>query len=303
MSEHYARIRVRLESGALVVSEGLSITFYMRHSHAKVARAVVRSLELYRRAVPAQEFRQYSIEAGRALPLDEAGWKRNRRELLEDESVILQLYGGAVEQCEYRFLYHGRPIDTPMPWGDEPDRVCVVSFWLPTEYLEEHGPGRVRELALELGAPLPFCSGHAGLAFNRATDLVSTWQEVLKSCFRYPGMEIPSHDLHSWETGTRVRTVNWLTFLGQPVLGEVGGVAGLRSRLGSPGTTVQELEAERAVITLGLWPEAGDTRQGKVLPAYRELARVLEPWLYQEKLRSRLPADHEVLRWERRFLD
>jgi hypothetical protein len=63
------------------------------------------------------------------------------------------------------------------------------------------------------------------------------------------------------------------------------------------------LEAERAVITLGPWPEAGDTEQGKVLPAYRELARVLEPWLYQEKLRSHLPADHEVLRWECRFLD
>ena len=137
MSEHYPRIRVRVECGALLIREAVSSTFYMRHSHAEVAQAVLRSLELYRRAVHPQ----------------------------------------------------------------------------------------------------------------------------------------------------------------------VGGVAGLRSRLSSPGTTVQELEAERAIITLGPWPEAGDTEQGKVLPAYRELARVLEPWLHQEKLRSRLPSDNEVMRWERRFLD
>ncbi|MFY0576656.1 type VI immunity family protein [Cystobacter fuscus] len=35
----------------------------------------------------------------------------------------------------------------------------------------------------------------------------------------------------------------------------------------------------RAVVALGPWPEAGDLRQGQTLPAYRELARVLEPWL------------------------
>ncbi|HZH76645.1 MAG TPA: DUF3396 domain-containing protein [Archangium sp.] len=303
MSEHHPRIRVQVEGGALLIREGLSITFYMRHSHAAVARAVLHSLELYRRAVHPHEFRQYSNEVGASLRLDEAGWERNRLDLLDDHSAIIQMNAGAVGQSEYQFVYFGRPIDEPLPWENAADRVCAVSFWLPTEYLQEHGPGQMRELALELGAPLPFCSGHAGLAFHCDTRIMGTWREVSKSCFRYPGMEIPTPNLLSLELGTRVRTVNWLTFLGQPVLGEVGGVAGLRSRLHSPGTTVQELEAERAVITLGPWPEAGDTQQGKVLPAYRELARVLEPWLYQEKLRSRLPADHEVLRWERRFLD
>jgi hypothetical protein len=68
-----------------------------------------------------------------------------------------------------------------------------------------------------------------------------------------------------------------MNFLGQPVLGELGGVAGLRSLLHSPGTTVHELNGERAVVTLGPWPEAGDLAQGRTLPAYRELAPVLEP--------------------------
>ena len=78
----------------------------------------------------------------------------------------------------------------------------------------------------------------------------------------------------------------------------------LRSRLSSPGTTVQELEGERAVVTLGPWPEAGDTEQGHPLPAYRELARILEPWLYHEErgFDPDFPPE-DLRRWERRFLD
>ncbi|HYO70822.1 MAG TPA: type VI immunity family protein [Archangium sp.] len=83
-----------------------------------------------------------------------------------------------------------------------------------------------------------------------------------------------------------------------------GGVTALRTRLSSPGTTVQELNGDRAVVTLGPWPEAGDTEQGQLRPAYRELARVLEPWLYRkEPGRPGLEVPETTRRWERRFLD
>jgi hypothetical protein len=117
-------------------------------------------------------------------------------------------------------------------------------------------------------------------------------------------MDIPNLSWMSWKLGTRVRGAYWLTYLGQPVLGELGGAEGLRSRLFSPDTTVQEMEGARAVVTLGKWPEAGDTQQGQMLPAYRELARVLEPWIYFEEHITRpefLARDRR--RWERRFLD
>ncbi|HYO68655.1 MAG TPA: type VI immunity family protein, partial [Archangium sp.] len=95
----------------------------------------------------------------------------------------------------------------------------------------------------------------------------------------------------------------WLNFLGSPVLGALGGAAGLRARLRSPGTTVQELDGERAVVTLGTWPEAGDMEQGRTLPEYRELAHVLEPWLYMNRGNWSGFSDEDVRRWERRFLD
>ncbi|MBN1203371.1 MAG: DUF3396 domain-containing protein, partial [Myxococcaceae bacterium] len=87
------------------------------------------------------------------------------------------------------------------------------------------------------------------------------------------------------------------------VLGELGGAAGLRARLHSPGTTVQELAGDKVAITLGAWPEAGDAERGEGLPAYRELARVLEPWLFHQDGRVLYQSREETRRWERRFLD
>ena len=103
--------------------------------------------------------------------------------------------------------------------------------------------------------------------------------------------------------GIRIKGPAWMTFLGQPVLGELGGAEGLRARLTSPGTTVQQLEGERAVITLGPWPEAGDTQAGRNLPEYRELARLLEPWLYHSRGPWPYFPEDVRQRWERRFLD
>jgi hypothetical protein len=64
------------------------------------------------------------------------------------------------------------------------------------------------------------------------------------------------------------------------------------------------MEGGRAVVTLGEWPEMGDLEKGQTLPAYRELAQVLEPWLYRSPkpfwYRGTL---EEMRRWERRFLD
>jgi hypothetical protein len=303
MSEHYPRIRIRAENGYLLVREGLSFCFYMRRPHDEVKQAALKSLETYLRVVGPQALSLYADMEGDWQELDDAGWGLTRRQLLDDSLSTILLRDTAASGNQYRFDYQGRPLFDPAV-HDGPDAVSAVSFWLPTEYLEEHGPGRVRELALELAAPLPFCSGHAGLSFNGETEPLSMSGEARALCFRHPGLDIPKLEHLSCELGTRVRGASWLTFLGQPVLGELGGVEELRARLASPGSTVQELEGKRAVITLGKWPEAGDTARSQRLPAYRELARVLEPWLYREE-RILRPASlvEDVHRWERRFLD
>ena len=161
----------------------------------------------------------------------------------------------------------------------------------------------MRELALKLASRLPFDSGFAGLSF-----LFRGWTNdntlVLRDkSLRHLGVNIPNSYLYM-SIGTSVKGVSWLTFVGPSILGALGGVDGLRARLHSPGTTVEALGPERAVVTLGPQPEAGDTSTGHVLPAYRELARVLEPWLYvEQRCAWRNFTLEEVRRWERRFLD
>ncbi|HZH17069.1 MAG TPA: DUF3396 domain-containing protein [Archangium sp.] len=287
-------IRRYAEHGALVLREGLSICFYMRRSHHEVAQDVGRALETYLRAVGPRALEWYVDPEGDWQELDGQGWQVIQNKLSESGGGIVELYERPDAVSRYLFEYRGRSFDS-----DDLDSVCGVAFWLPTEYLNEHGPGRVRELALELGSALPFNSGHAGLAFN----FLYTPPEFRDLCFRYPGLDVFRLGSISEALGTRVRGAHWLTFLGQPVLGELGGTAGLRSRLSSPDITVQEMKGDRAVVTLGTWPEAGDTEQGQHLPLHRELARVLEPWRHHERYRWRDFSDEDLRRWERRFLD
>jgi len=299
MNNHLPRIRLRKANGVPIARDALSINFYMRHPHHEVAPALLRSIERYRRAMGSDVLSEYSEEGGGWEELNDAAWERLRREILEFPSSILDLKETTSGEQRYRLDYFGCLIGPP---SDEPQAVCAVSFWLPTEYLEEHGPGQVRELALDLAASLPFCFGHAGLAFNTGHDLLYAKPELRKLCFLHPGMDAPRLGRLALQIGTKVRSASWLTFLGQPVLGELGGATGLRARLHSPDVTVQELEGERVVVTLGLWPEAGE--EGRMPPAYRELARLLEPWLFHEKylLDSTLTPE-ELRRWERRLLD
>jgi hypothetical protein len=303
MRTHYPKIRIHAKDGYLLAREGLKITFYIHHPHERIHQEVERSLETYLQAIGSQALGWYIDEEGEPQELDASGWDFIRRTLHEGPSHIIELHDAELTDYRYHFEYHGKDRQDAYA-QQEPNAVCEVSFWLPTEFLEDHGPARMRELARELAFPLPFCTGHAGLSFNGRLSILGVSEEIAKYCFRYPGIDFPKSTGYSWKVGTRVRGPHWLTFLGQPALGAVGGAQGLSSRLHTPGVTVEEMAGDRAVVTLGEWPEAGDTEQGQVLPAYRELARVLEPWLYFEP-RARLPdlSPEETRRWDRRFLD
>jgi hypothetical protein len=304
MSEHYPRVRIDSSLGEkryLCIRESVSITFYMKRSHQEVVREVMRALEVYRRAVGPQALGWYD-DPDREISdkLDDKGWAFIRQEMLEKPATSLWLSQSYSETLGYELIYQGRLLEA---YEKDEDPTSAVAFFLPTEYLEEHGPGRVRELALELAAELPFNSGHAGLAFHFPEYILGTTEAIHDLALRHPGLDIAEVCSTSYSIGTRVNGVHWLNFLGQPVLGELGGAAGLRARLHSPDTNVQELEGERVLVTLGKWPEAGDLEQGHTLPAYRELAHVLEPWLYLNRARFGGFPEEDMRRWERRFLD
>ncbi|MFP2911458.1 type VI immunity family protein [Pyxidicoccus sp. 3LFB2] len=285
----------------LVVRDSLNITFYMRRPHSEVRHAVAHALEVYRQAVGQRKLTCYATPSGDWQDLDDAGWAFIRKELLQPEGANVLLREHATVEPGHAFVHLGMGEGTPGN-GWFPDEASAVSFWLPTEALEERGPGWLRALALELGGGLPFNSGHAGLFLLSSFDPMAH-AEARAACLAYPGLDLLNVDEVASRIGTRVKGAHWLTFLGQPVLGELGGAAGLRSRLRSPDTTLQEMGGDRVVVTLGQQPEAGDSEPGRSLAPYRELARVLEPWLYRERAPWTGFTEDDMRRWERRLLD
>ncbi len=303
MSDYCPRIRIYSQRGYFLARDGLNIVFYMQRAHREIAPAILRALDIYRAALPVHALGLYTDEEGDWQKLDEKGWAYTRRELLANHHLIFHLADEASAEQRYGFQYHGKTFKDPILPQDV-NAASTVSFWLPTRFLEEHGPERVHKLALELAASLPFTSGHAGLSFNGDAELVMVLRELRGLCFRYPGMDILPVHTTSQSIGSRLRGPSWMTFLGPPVLEELGGAEALRGRLHSAGTTVQELGPERAVITLGPWPDSGDMEEGRTLPAYRELARVIAPWLYHQPYQDdEAFTAEDWLSWERRFLD
>lgn len=303
MSDYAPRIRVFAKRGFFLVRDGLNLTFYMRNRHREIAPAILNALDTYLAALPVNALGLYADEEGYWQNLDEAGWATVRRDMIANHHLIFHLVDGASAEHRYDFRYYGKSFREPVLPQDV-DGVSAVSFWLPTNFLEEYGPEPVRALALRIAATLPFCSGHVGLSFNGDAELLMVQREIREPCFRYPGMDIVEVGAISRNIGSRLRGPSWMTFLGPPVLDALGGVEGLRGRLQSPGTTVEPLVPDRAVITLGPWPESGDLEAGRTLPAYRELARVIEPWLYQQPRQDNDAFTAEDWRrWERRFLD
>ncbi|ATB33744.1 type VI immunity family protein [Melittangium boletus] len=305
MSEHYPRVRLQdaFEGQRLaLLRERVTLTFYMRRAHTRVVHEVIQALEIYIQAVGAHVLGGYFDADGEWKELDARGWSDVRRKLLSPRGASIELAGAPDDLTGYEWIYQGRLFDEPRS-ADDSDESCVVTFSMPTEYLEGQGPERVRELASRLAVILPFDSGHGGISLQMPGWTQRNAPTIRDSLFLHPGLDIPEPVL-AWSLGTKLKGAYWLTFLGPTVLKGLGGAEGLRERLRSPGTTVETLHDARAVVTLGRWPEAGDLMRGDTLPAYRELARVLEPWLYFEQ---RCPWGNltldETRRWQRRFLD
>ncbi|MBN8226798.1 DUF3396 domain-containing protein [Corallococcus macrosporus] len=301
MTRPHPQIRIRAGHGGMLIRDGVSISFYISHSHQDITQRIEHSLHVFQHAIAPASLDWYCDYEGDYRKLDGAGRMFLEQEFRSTSSAHIHLVNHTNGVGDYEFVYRGQWRENP----NDPDAsrsLSTVTFWLPTEFLESQGPVAVHELALKLSAGLPFTSGHAGLAFNAQFDLLGVDDLVDRERLRHPGIDVPDESA-SLHLSNRIRGVHWMNFLGPPVLAELGGVEALHERLKSPDTTVQPLAEGRAVITLGPEPDAGDTTQSPVLPAYRELARVLEPWMYFWGNFRPSWGREAQRRWERRFLD
>ncbi|MFY1826200.1 type VI immunity family protein [Myxococcus fulvus] len=296
-------IRVADESGEQVVREGLSLCFFMRHSHSVVADKVWRALELYRRAIPSDALGWYGSDDGDTLPLDADGWRHIHHQLVERAwgvEWLVELTESSSGPGGYQFEYDGRRLEDPLFSGDA-DATTGIRFCFPTEYLTSRGVAAVRDLALNIARELPFSFGYASPALvARPGAWFSVRRQLLELLQRHPGLDLLSLTDTSRRIGVRARGAYWLTFLGPKLLGQLGGAPELNRRFAFPGISLAPLDEERWVLTLGELPDVMDSMTQPVPAPYRELARLLEPFLLEEG-GSWPPWDaNAVRRWLRR---
>jgi hypothetical protein len=278
-------------------SETLFMCFFMQHAHRRIAPQVMRALEGFRTCIRPLQLDWYYDPEGQGSQLTEALWSTIREQMLgPDEIMLPRFQSGEGTFTDFYVEYRGLRI--PSPWPHRQNDASFLFFRMPVQLLEERGPAQVRALALEVAEELPFNSGYVTRALCHARHEADMADLVSK---RHPGLHLmglaPELDM-----GTRVDGVHWLNFLGQPFLGQLGGVAGLRERLTHPGISLHEMSGDRVLISLGEAPSVGDVEAGETLPMHRELARLLEPYLYHYKRPFGRMSREEQLQWERRFL-
>ncbi|RKH69889.1 DUF3396 domain-containing protein [Corallococcus aberystwythensis] len=303
MSMSLPPVEVVAGHGSVIMKAGFSICFYMRRSHRELAPLISQALRTYLHAVGRQALTWYPDLEGEWRELDDSALESAHRDLLTHQAPLIQLRDSYGSLVDYQFLYRGVDLDSPESLRAPGLHTCAVSFWLPAHLLQSQGSGPLRELALSLAKLLPFNSGHAGPSFHAWLGMEDLMQHMFQLGLRHPGMDVPDEHNNAYSVGEKIQGIHWMNFLGPPVLEALGGLSALAARLQTPGTTVQALGEDRAVVTLGSEPDAGDTDEGRVLPAHRELARILEPWFAAREVSRRYRDNDALRRWERRFLD
>lgn len=305
MREHIPVIRLRNKyDGSLVARDGVVLCFFMRRPHGEIAPSVWQALQTYRSAIPPGALGWYDSDDGDTLPLDDKGWEHIRWQMLErpwGDAWTVDLEGDSGDVSGYNFEYRGWRLEAPT-FSHDKDSSCGVTFSFPTEYLLEHGPAHLRTLAHEIARELPFSFGYASLAVvaPRGRWYVAR-RELLPFLSRYLGLDLYYLDDTSMTLGTRARGAYWLTFLGQPLLSQLGGTEALRHKLPFPDVSFQPLEGERLLITLTEWPDAIDTEKRFYPAQYRELALLLEPFFCEERTGWFSLDKEQLRRWMRRL--
>lgn len=150
--------------------------------------------------------------------------------------------------------------------------------------------------------------GSAGYVYVFAPAMEQNTEHAMQMIKRFPGFDIPAAVRFSLEAETthdRIKSVSWLTVLGDALVAELGGSAAIKASL-EPTCKVHGYPGG-VVIQAGIDPQIGDLQTGNIAEAYRQVARYLKPVRFENyrdglfRVPRGLDAVAETLSWVKRF--
>jgi len=169
---------------------------------------------------------------------------------------------------------------------DDRNGLGYVRLLLPLEFVADRGDALVA-LALRAADRLRFASGSGGYAVNMDSDYQSQHPTgpVYAVSRRFRGIDFGTPNLLARFHAHGIKSVNWLTFLGEPYVTRLGGLATLKAALGAE-ITVHELR-HGVMIQAGPAPGLGDVNRQERLPLYHRVGRVLAPVRFTQEVFKR----------------
>ncbi|WAC74224.1 DUF3396 domain-containing protein [Roseateles sp. SL47] len=150
--------------------------------------------------------------------------------------------------------------------------------------------------------------GSAGFSLIVCPGMEQNSVYALQLMTRFPGFDFPSTVGFTREVGDvhdRIKSVSWLTALGDDLVAQLGGLATMRQAL-EPACTLHSYDGG-VVIQAGPTPRLGDTHANDIPAEYRLAARFTRPVRFEDYDEGlfRVPKDlnkrEETLSWVRRF--
>lgn len=301
--------KVDKESGAVFLRDGVTAAFFLPSPIHEVISSIRQAFDEFLKQIPPDSIKWESIGAS------SEEWKgsssntiKRARDQLKVESskkrrlTSVELADGdlAGDAPGYGFTAIGNPVDPELP-----DERTLCQMYFPLSVLDD--VDRFVERIERVASLLPYVSGYVAPALRWA-ELYSddAIPHVRSLAMKYPGYDVEHNVDGRMDINEKTRGARWITFLGNDLTKQLGGVSAIRKSLSSEIST--EKVGEGLMIRAGDKPELGDRNRRVKTPLLCNLARLLEPvTLFNEPIMFGIEfgdsEDDYLERWERRFLD
>jgi hypothetical protein len=264
-----AKFETRHAEDALT-SLGADVAIYLDHAISEHADAVVKAMAALFALVPRATFKWYrtdTMERGKACTsrtfgMPAAWWKAG---IARREFRFLEIQDGekyhSIPHHLIRLSCNELEEGKARPW-----KPSLLRFAFPASFAWEKADD-IRSLALLFGNEFPMTSGHGGFVIeSNAYFEHESIRAAIPLALRYRGVDLDSEQLRL--EFDFLKTINWLTLVGDTLLQRIGGRGEVRRRIQDPSVLVHDVK-HGLVIQAGPSPQIGDVNRAEFLPSYR----------------------------------